>query len=335
MDRLDQSFEAERVLNSVSDNFYEIAPDWTIRFINRAGLEYFDLDRSAVLGRMLWEVLPATEGTQVGHILRTAMESQTAVRAEMWGATHPDRWIDISAFPMDGGGIAVIWRDETERKHYDDAVQQTLRRQEGLYRELNHRIANSLQSVVGIVRLATRSIGDLQSKAIVTNAVDHIIALSLVHRRLYQSHGVERQEVKEYLEALCRELAKAFHSETAMCGISCDVEEGVYTVTDTTLTLGLILSELVMNSLKHSQCANLAVALRAQDGEIKLQVADDGVGIPEDFAPSKTRGIGLRLVQAWAKSLDGRCEFGRASPHGTTATLFFPAEGHVAYDPAP
>jgi two-component sensor histidine kinase len=235
---------------------------------------------------------------------------------------------------MEGGGIAVIWRDETERKRHDEALQETLRRQEDLYRELNHRIANGLQSVVGIVRLSTKAIGDLQAKAIVTNAVDHIIALSLVHRRLYQSQGVERQEVKEYLETLCRELAKAFHSEAAPRAISCDVEEGVYTITDTTLTLGLMLSELVMNSMKHGQCTKLEVAFGTLNGDVRLQVTDDGVGIPEDFEPSQARGIGIRLVQAWAKSLEGHFEFGRASPHGTTATLVFPAKGHVVYDPA-
>lgn len=335
MGELERSGEAEFVLNSISDAFCWIDRDWAIRFINRAGRDYFRLDDEEVLGRSVWEVFPAMKGAQIGDTLLGAMKSRTTIQTGMWGATRPDRWSDVRVFPLDDGGLAVIWRDETDRKRHDDAVQETLRRQEDLYRELNHRIANGLQSVVGIVRLSTRAIGDPQSKTVITNAVDHIIALSLVHRRLYQSRGVEQQEVREYLETLCRELVKAFGSESKPCVIACDVQPKVYTKTDMTLNIGLSLSELVMNSIKHGGCTNLRVSFRVENGTAKLQVIDDGKGLPADFDPAQVKGVGIRLVMAWAKALAGKLEFGPPG-QGTTATLTFPAQGHVVVrDPEP
>jgi two-component sensor histidine kinase len=328
MGELDRSGEAELVLDSVSDAFCWVGRDWTIRFMNRAGRDYFRLDQKEVLGRSVWEVFPAMKGTQIGDTLVGAMESRTTVQTGMWGATRPDRWSDVRVFPLDDGGLAVIWRDETDRKRHDDAVQETLRRQEGLYRELNHRIANGLQSVVGIVRLSTRAVGDPQSKAVIANAVDHIIALSLVHRRLYQSRGVEQQEVREYLETLCRELVKAFSSEAKPCAIACDVQPDAYTKTDTTLNLGLLLSELVMNAIKHGGCANLRVSFRVENATAKLQVIDDGKGLPADFDPTQAKGVGIRLVMAWAKALAGKLEFDHPG-QGTTATLTFPTKGQI------
>lgn len=334
MGELDRSGEAELVLNSVSDAFCWVGRDWTIRFMNRAGRDYFRLDHEEVVGRSVWEVFPAMKGTQIGDTLLGAMESRATVHTGMWGATRPDRWSDVRVFPLDDGGLAVIWRDETDRKRHDDAVQETLRRQEDLYRELNHRIANGLQSVVGIVRLSTRAIGDPQSRTVVANAVDHIVALSLVHRRLYQSRGVEQQEVREYLETLCRELANAFGSKTRPCVISCDVQPGVYTTTDTTLNMGLLVSELVMNSIKHGDCVNLRVLFSVENGISTLRVIDDGKGLPSNFDPAQVKGVGIRLVMAWAKALAGKLEFDPPG-QGATATLTFPAEGHVVVDPEP
>lgn len=334
MGELDRSGEVELVLNSVSDAFCWIGGDWTIRFINRAGRDYFRLDQEEVLGRSIWAVFPAMKGAQIGDTLMGAMKSRATVQAGMWGATRPDRWSDVRIFPLDDGGLAVIWRDETDRKRHDDAVQETLRRQEGLYRELNHRIANGLQSVVGIVRLSTRAIGDPQSRAVVANAVDHIVALSLVHRRLYQSQGVEQQEVREYLETLCRELVNAFGSKDRPCVISCDVQPDVYTTTDTTLNIGLLVSELVMNAIKHGDCANIRVSFSAEDGVSTLRVIDDGKGLPPDFDPAQVKGVGIRLVMAWAKALSGKLEFEHPG-QGATVTLTFPAEGQVVVDPEP
>lgn len=328
MGELDRSGEAELVLNSVSDAFCWVGRDWTIRFINRAGRDYFRLDHEEVLGRSVWEVFPAMKGAQIGDTLLGAMESRATVQTGMWGATRPDRWSDVRMFPLDDGGLAVIWRDETDRKRHDDAVLETLRRQEDLYRELNHRIANGLQSVVGIVRLSTRAIGDPQSRTVVANAVDHIVALSLVHRRLYQAQGVEQQEVREYLASLCQELVKAFGSEAKPCVIACDVQPHVYTKTDTTLNIGLLLSELVMNAIKHGGCVNLRVSFRVENATVRLQVIDDGEGLPADFDPAQVKGVGIRLVMAWAKALAGKLDFGRPG-QGTTVTLTFPAKGQV------
>lgn len=317
------------ILDGIGDAFYSLAPDWTFTFFNREAETFFGFKREDVLGRKFPDVFPKAMGTDLEERFKQVMLDRTPVRFQTWSATVPDHWLDLRSFPLSEGGIAVSWRDETERKSHDDALADSLHRQEVLYRELNHRVTNSLQAVIGMLRLSNRSVKDLSGKNAVAQAIDHVTAMSLVHKRLYRTEGaIDEQNAATYISGLCRELTRAFHSDVSPCAIHCDVQSDMWVQTETIMTIGLLVSELVMNSIKHASCSSISVVMRVED-RVVLTVSDDGIGLSADFDPAKTQGLGMRLVHAWARQLKGTMDFRSSGGGGMTAYFTFPANHHV------
>src|SRR4051794_38451892 len=115
------SYEArlEAVLESVNDGFYAVDTNWRYVVFNRAAEEYFGIDRSAVMGRVLWELFPQGIGTPFETYCRAAMDDGASTTFETVSAMRPDRVVELRIVPMRGGGVAITLTDITERKTAD------------------------------------------------------------------------------------------------------------------------------------------------------------------------------------------------------------------------
>lgn len=327
---------AADILDRIGDAYYSLANDWTITFFNREAELFFGLRREEVEGQNIWQVFPHSKGSDLGAALRECMEMREPVQVRTWSSTLTDRWIDYRVFPLDDGGVAAMWRDETDRKRHEDALEQALQRQEHLYRELNHRVTNSLQAVASMLTLSSRGVEDGCAKDALTAAIDHVIGMSLVHKRLYRATGgIEEHDAGKYLSGLCDELSTAFHGTMSSCVVNARIDPGLMVSTDTMLTLGLMVSEMVMNAVKHASCATVGIGLRMEGEDVVLAVADDGVGLPEGFKPNKSSGLGMRLIHSWARQLHGRIEFQPRDGGGTKAAFTFPARNQVRVTAVP
>lgn len=195
-------------------------------------------------------------------------------------------------------------------------------RLEALLKEVNHRVANSLQLVSAMVRIQASALEDGAARDALEDTQRRITAIGQVHRRLYSADDVESVDMQEYLDALVAELRETWSSEAAPRVLSLAVES-LRLPTDRAISLGVIVTELVSNACKYAYPAGsgeVRVALiREDDTRFRLSVEDDGVGIDPAAVPRGT-GVGTKLIRAMAQSLQAILEYD--SEHaGTRAVL--------------
>lgn len=197
--------------------------------------------------------------------------------------------------------IAITAIDITERKKAEDKIKQSLKEKEVLLREIHHRVKNNLQIISSLLRLQSRYIKDKNDLEMIKECQDRVKAMALIHEKLYQSENLANISSKEYISDLVRMLARSYNAENVALVIEAgDVSLGI----DAAIPCGLIINELVSNSLKYAfpdRKGEIKIALRDVNRRIELTVSDNGVGIPEDIDFRNTETLGLRLVTILAE----------------------------------
>ena len=197
-------------------------------------------------------------------------------------------------------------------------------RAEVLLAEVNHRVANSLSMVAALVKLQSNAVENEAAKKALAETQNRIFAISLVHKRLYTSGDARSVPLSEYLSGLLEHLETSMHSEGRGASLRFEIEP-MQLPTDTTVNLGVVVTEWVTNAFKYAypdRPGEIRVKLHAIDqGKIELLVEDDGVGRSEEAAIKGT-GLGTRIVTAMASTMGAEVEYRRRQP-GTTARFAF------------
>ena len=199
-------------------------------------------------------------------------------------------------------------------------------RAEVLLAEVNHRVANSLTLVASLVRLQANALTDRAARAALDETQARILAISLVHKRLYSSGDVRYVELNEYLSSLIEHLETSMRAE-GRGGIAVRHElEPLQLRTDASVNLGVVVAEWLTNAFKYAYpegAGEVRVKLsRRHDGRGELVVEDDGVGRKEGGAPKGT-GIGTRVVKGIAQTMRAEVHYLPREP-GMAAQLIFP-----------
>ena len=215
---------------------------------------------------------------------------------------------------------ALAKLDEAKVKSDQLAQQNTL-----MFHELQHRVSNNLQVVASILKMQQRTITDEGAKAALEAASGRLRIVSGIQRQL---HNPKRQTA-DLAQLMATLLPEVLESAGLSGRVTLRTEGGPLVVSgDAATPAGLIVVELVSNALEHAQGAGaltIAVTLGVRDGMAEIVVADDGPGLPEGFAPEKSRSLGLRIALQFTEQLNGTLTF--TSEDGARAVLRFPMEG--------
>jgi len=215
----------------------------------------------------------------------------------------------------------------TERIQSAARLQATLAEKEVLLKEVYHRVKNNLQVISSLFNLQLRLLPEGQARTALKESADRVRAMALVHEKLYQSSDLSSIALDGYIQDLCRQLAAA--SGLSERGISLATElEPVEIGLELAVPLGLLLNELVSNSIKHGfpdgRPGNILIRLThlpENARTVSLEIRDDGVGLPPGMEIHAGTSLGLKLVGTLSAQINAR--FLLDSHEGTVARLVF------------
>jgi len=212
-----------------------------------------------------------------------------------------------------------------QRWRAEEQVRTSLKEKEVLLREVHHRVKNNLQIVSSLLSLQACGGKAADGQNILTDAQNRIRSLALIHERLYASGDMSEVNMADYLGKLAAQLSSTYVRPPAKVVVSTDIENVRMNI-DTAIPCGLLVNELVANSLKHAfpedRSGQVTVRLRMLGGEgYELSVEDNGIGFPEGLDFAKTETLGCQLINNLAAQLDGTVELLRQG--GTKFTIRF------------
>lgn len=210
-----------------------------------------------------------------------------------------------------------------ERDKAEEQIKESLHEKEILIKEIHHRVKNNMQIISSLLNLQSRQITDPEVAGIFKESQSRVKSMSMIHERLYQSKTLSSINFSEYINSLSRELVPTFSRKPDKINLKVNAENIQLNI-DTAIPCGLILTEIISNSLKYAFPEGKGTVCvdfyRANDGFV-LKIADDGVGIPESVNYENTTTLGILLINSLTEQING--EISLDTSHGTSYTIKF------------
>lgn len=201
-----------------------------------------------------------------------------------------------------------------QRKQAEDKIKKALKEKELLLKEIHHRTKNNLMVMSSILELQSQHINDEETLDIFRESQDRANSMALIHERLYQSTDLKRIDFGEYIQNLTTDLFHTYLSDLGRIKLNINADNEMVDI-DTTVPLGLILNELVTNSMKYAfpdgAEGEIDIEFHKDDDEFVLMVCDTGMGFPEDLDFRNTDSLGLQLVNNLTRQINGTIELER------------------------
>lgn len=330
MENSDDHALAQAIVDTVREPLLVLDSEFRVVSASRSFYLKFQLQRLDVEGRSvyaiadgLWNI--AELKTLLEEILpRHAVMEAYEVEHDFSGIGR--RTLILNArevFSPSEKLILLAFEDVTERHGATKAIAELLKQKEVLLQEMQHRIGNSLQIIASILLLKARSVQSEETRMHLHDAHTRVMSVAAVQQQLLAAGQGELIELAPYLTRLCDTLAASMISESRGVSLKVDVEASTVSSTEA-ISIGLAVTELVINALKHAFPADgvaglIVVSYELDGASWRLAVSDNGIGRPE-VCPDAIPGLGTSIVQALARQLEGRVEISPALP-GTSVSI--------------
>ncbi len=206
-------------------------------------------------------------------------------------------------------------------------VKLSLREKEVLLAELHHRVKNNLAIISGLLNLQEDAINNAEAKQVISETKNRIMSMALVHKMLFKNPEFKRIDLGKYASELVSEL---FNSYNLLDEVYIDEEYDVINLSiNTSIPLGLILNEIVTNSIKYGftddpvRPKRFFISIKKQNSIISLVVKDSGTGFKQDFnSDLETSSLGIILIKSLTAQIDGKIQF--SNSNGAKIEINFP-----------
>jgi len=220
---------------------------------------------------------------------------------------------------------SALVAENRQRSLAEEQLRHSLLEKEILIKEIHHRVKNNLQVIISLLFLQARKTEDPRSEAALTDSQTRVKSMALVHEKLYQSDSLSSIDFHGYLQNLISNLMITYGIDQTRVRITISVHELPLTI-NTAIPLGLIMNELISNSLKYAfpdgRTGVLIVSGDVYENTMIIKVRDNGRGIPKSLDWKHAESLGLHLVQMLTRQLKGTIELSQES--GTEFTLTIP-----------
>jgi two-component sensor histidine kinase len=304
--------------------------DLTLAGASKSFCKAFQIDPATIANKTLRE-LGAGEWNvpQLNVLLKATAAGQAEVEGYEIDLCRPDqanRRLVINAQKLDYGNkdnvrLLVSVVDVTDARLAEKLKNDLLREKEVLLQELHHRVANSLQIIASVLLQSARKVQSEETKLHLHDAHHRVMSVAALQKQLAASK-LGDVELRPYFKALCESIGASMIRDHDKVSLSVTTDDSV-TTADTSVSLGLIVTELVINALKHAfpdeRSGKILVDYRSRGPNWTLAVGDDGVGMPEPSATAKA-GLGTSIVLALASQLSANVNVSGGNP-GTKVSI--------------
>jgi two-component sensor histidine kinase len=222
-------------------------------------------------------------------------------------------------------GFAGLLGIAIERQHADAKLQEALDHEALLTREMSHRVKNSLTSVVGLLRVQARGSESVDVKHALENAAMRVASIAEVHDHLWRGSKVGFVDLSDFVGHLCKNLQSSAPEHTFQCH-----SDPIIISADKAIPLGLLVNELVTNAVKYAYVDGpgvIRVDAREIDGNLLVEISDEGMGLPEGFDINQPRrSLGFRVINGLVRQLMGELTISQNLPRGALFTIKFPLD---------
>ncbi|MDD2301944.1 MAG: transporter substrate-binding domain-containing protein [Eubacteriales bacterium] len=333
--------EAIRIANAYNRNLIEVSldplvtigKDGKITDVNAATEAVTGFTRAELIGSDFSSYFSAPEKARQGYeqVFRSGFVRDYPLDIKHREGRITPVLYNALVYKTEAGNVIGVFaaaRDITDRKVAEEKLHASLREKEILIREMHHRVKNNMQVVSSLLDLQARSSENPRLFEMLNDSRSRIRSMAMVHEKLYDSKDLTRIDLAGYVRTLSNELCQAHKINPGQIDLIIQTDGDIYVDIHKAIPCGLVLNELISNTLKHAfpgeGPGELRIIIReTENNGIEIVVRDNGVGLPDDVDIHAPRAVGLYLVNGLVKNqLDGQLEVRRDV--GTEFRIKFP-----------
>ncbi len=284
----------------------------------------FEIDPATVTGKCLSEIGHGEWAMpKLASLLKATASGSAQIEAYEVDLKRPDqkvRNLIVNARTLDDGArdhvrLLLAVTDVTEERATARLKDDLIREKAILLQEVQHRVANSLQIIASVLMQSARRVLSEEARGQLRNAHNRVMSIAALQRQLSTSTG-ETVELRTYFTQLSQSLGASMIDDPDRLSILVKADDSTVSA-GVSVSLGLIVTELVINALKHAfsdqPTGKIVIDYHSSGGDWTLSVADDGVGMPSG-SDAPAAGLGTGIIEALAKNLAGTIKLTEANP---------------------
>jgi PAS domain S-box-containing protein len=312
--------------------------EWRITYFNIHSKNYFEqiVGKEIKFGDSIYDYFrPIYEkengNNEFNNFLKGVIEGKSIQFEYSFNVSGKTRWLEVFMNPIyDTEGVisevSMMSHDITLKKETEKETIESLHEKEVLLKEIHHRVKNNLQVISSILNLQSSFVSDEGTLGILQESRNRIRSMAIIHENLYRTTNFSSIDFAGYLKNLAMNLSALYHQDDYNVTIVYDLQE-VNISLDQAVPSGLIMNELITNSLKYAfvnrenKKNKILISMKESEGIISMEVKDNGIGLPDNFEIGKTDTLGLQLVVTLSEQLDASLTY--KSENGTDFLVSF------------
>jgi PAS domain S-box-containing protein len=316
--------QMEKILRDSEERFrqfFENAPDYCymvslqgkILNINAAALAMLGYKKKDIIGKPFQTTIYAPSSVEKARKLFIQWKNTGKLRNEELNIitkAGEERTVLLNVDAVRSDDRKVLYSisvqtDITERKRAEEQMKASLKEKEVLLQEIHHRVKNNMQIISSILNLQSGVIKNKRVLELFKSSQSRIKSMALIHEKLYKSKDFTRIDFSKYVQSLSNDLFRVYGINQDVVKLHIDIKDVLLDI-NTAIPCGLIINELISNSLKYAfpdgRKGKIKIAMFSlNNNEMELTVSDNGVGIPEEMDIRGTKSLGLHLVTILAE----------------------------------
>ena len=327
----DSEFKFRNLVETTPDMIWEIDRNGIFTYISPQSSFILGYTPQEIIGKNMLSFIQPEAVDKIKEIFNTHINNFTKINTLEVPAYRNDgnditleiRSVRASDNKDNNDGFQGTARDITEKTIATNQLKTSIKEKDILLQEIHHRVKNNMQIISSLLNLQITYLDDEEAVNLLKESQNRVRSMAIIHEKLYQSNDFTKINITEYINSLVNGLFYSYSIKTEINSIINvdDVELNI----ETAVPLGLILNELISNSLKHgfaTGSGEVYIKLKNIDDKYEMIVGDTGIGFPKGLDFQKTESLGLQLVNNLVNQIDGEIEL--KLNHGTEFKITFP-----------